>query len=190
MSFRNALTIALSIGSLLIPARGRARAAPDLKLITNSVFRLAARRTSLSRRAPQPGSAPVSEKRVGLSRCPRRPGYGRLIALDRLAVRAIGGFPFGGLAPFGTSTGLSSCQRRLRPTLAPRTDAPATQAAQASRPRSGGWFRFVRFGRSVWAHDVSGTDWQILALSMQPMTTIMPVWQCGHSRNECPVSIS
>jgi hypothetical protein len=122
---------------------------------------------------------------------PQAPGlWAFLIALDRLAVRAIGGFPFGGLAPFGTSTGLSSCPRRLRLTLAPRTGAPTTQAAQASRPRSGGRFCFARFGRSVWAHDVSGTDWQILALSMQPVTTIMPVWQCGHSRNECPVSTS
>jgi hypothetical protein len=36
--------------------------------ITKSVFRVAARRTSLSARAPQPGSAPVSEKRSRLSR--------------------------------------------------------------------------------------------------------------------------
>src|SRR5271165_487477 len=60
--------------------------------ITNSVFRLAARRTELCAKAPQLETAPVSEKRVGLSRCPRRPGYGRLTAPDRLAVRAIGGF--------------------------------------------------------------------------------------------------
>ena len=41
-----------------------------------------------------------------------------------------------------------------------------------------------------WAHDVSGSDWQILARAMQPITTMMPVWQCGHSRNECPVNTS
>ena len=100
------------------------------------------------------------------------------------------GFRFGGLAPFGTSTGPSSCQRRRRVTPALRTGAPTTQAAQASRPRSGGRFGFARFGRSVGAHDVSGSDWQILARAMQPITTMMPVWQCGHSRNECPVSAS
>ncbi len=100
------------------------------------------------------------------------------------------GFRFGGLAPFGTSTGLSSCQRRRRVTPALRTGAPTTQAAQASRPRSGGRFCFARFGRPVGAHDVSGSDWQILARAMQPITTMMPVWQCGHSRNECPVSAS
>ena len=103
----------------------------------------------LCAKAQQMETAPVSEKRVGLSRCPRRPGYGRLIALDRLGVRTIGGVPFGGLVPFGTSTGLLSCQGRLRLTLAPRTGAPTTEAAQASRPRSGGRFCFARFVRSV-----------------------------------------
>jgi hypothetical protein len=43
-------------------------------MIMNSVFRLAARRTGLSVRALRPKSAPVSEKRIGLSRSPRRRG--------------------------------------------------------------------------------------------------------------------
>jgi hypothetical protein len=38
---------------------------------------LAARRTSLPALAPKLGAAPVSEKRIGLSRFPRRRGYGR-----------------------------------------------------------------------------------------------------------------
>jgi hypothetical protein len=42
-----------------------------------SVFRLAARRTVLSVGIPQLGSAPVSEKRIGLNRSRRPPGYGR-----------------------------------------------------------------------------------------------------------------
>jgi hypothetical protein len=42
-----------------------------------SVFRLAARRTSLSAKIAWLDSAPVSEKRIGLNRCPRRQGYGR-----------------------------------------------------------------------------------------------------------------
>ena len=45
--------------------------------ITYSVFRLAARRTGLPEGVPRLESAPVSEKRVGLSRRLRRPAYGR-----------------------------------------------------------------------------------------------------------------
>jgi hypothetical protein len=45
-------------------------------LITSSVFRLAARRTSLTALIPLLEFAPVSEKRVGLNRSPCRPGYG------------------------------------------------------------------------------------------------------------------
>ncbi|MDB5399362.1 MAG: hypothetical protein JWQ55_1380 [Rhodopila sp.] len=37
-------------------------------------------------------------------------------------------------------------------------------------------------------HDVSGTGWQTLGRVMQSITTIMPVWQCGHSRRDCPVN--
>ena len=39
-------------------------------------------------------------------------------------------------------------------------------------------------------HDVSGTGWQILGRAMQSITTMVPVWQCGHSRNDRPVSAS
>ncbi len=39
-------------------------------------------------------------------------------------------------------------------------------------------------------HDVSGTGWQMVGRAMQSITTMMPVWQCGHSRNDCPVSTS
>ena len=48
-----------------------------LFLITYSVFRLAARRTNLCGWIPRVECAPVSEKRVGLNRSPRRQGYGR-----------------------------------------------------------------------------------------------------------------
>src|SRR6267378_7647829 len=37
-------------------------------------------------------------------------------------------------------------------------------------------------------HDVSGTVRQILAGAMLLITTIMPVWQCGHSLRDRPVS--
>src|SRR5208283_5031243 len=91
---------------------------------TNSVFRLAARRTELCAKAPQLETAPVSEKRVALSRCPRRPGYGRLTALDRLAVRAIGGFRSAGWHLLGHPPGFrvvsGGCARPSRPAPARR----------------------------------------------------------------------
>ena len=37
-------------------------------------------------------------------------------------------------------------------------------------------------------HDVSGTVRQILAGAMLLITTIVPVWQCGHSLRDRPVS--
>ena len=55
---------------------GAPQNAECIPVITYSVFRLAARRTGLCRRGSAAGSAPVSEKRVGLSRCPGRQGYG------------------------------------------------------------------------------------------------------------------
>jgi len=45
-------------------------------------------------------------------------------------------------------------------------------------------------GTSIPGHDVSGTGRQTLGRAMQPITTIMPVWQCGHARNDRPVSAS
>ena len=48
-----------------------------LSLITYSVLRLPARRTSLTVGIPKLESAPVSVKRVELNRSPRHRGYGR-----------------------------------------------------------------------------------------------------------------
>jgi hypothetical protein len=48
-----------------------------LLLITLSVFRLAARSTSINALIPPLEPAPVSEKPVGLNRSPRSLGYGR-----------------------------------------------------------------------------------------------------------------
>ena len=45
-------------------------------------------------------------------------------------------------------------------------------------------------GVLILGHDVFGTAWQTLGRAMQSTTTMMPVWQCGHSRNDCPVSAS
>jgi hypothetical protein len=45
-------------------------------------------------------------------------------------------------------------------------------------------------GTPILYHDVSRTGWRILGRAMQSITTMMPVWQCGHSRNDWPVSAS
>jgi hypothetical protein len=52
-------------------------------------------------------------------------------------------------------------------------------------------------GKPISDHDVSGTGWQTLGdrareggRAMQSITTMVPVWQCGHSRNDCPVNAS
>jgi hypothetical protein len=39
----------------------------------------------------------------------------------------------------------------------------------------------------VRGHDVSGTAGQTLGRAMQSTTTMMPVWQCGHSRDDWSV---
>jgi hypothetical protein len=52
-------------------------------------------------------------------------------------------------------------------------------------------WRVVRLhgvGALIRGHDVSGTAKQTLGRAMQSTTTMMPVWQCGHSRSDCPVS--
>ena len=50
--------------------------------------------------------------------------------------------------------------------------------------------RFGAVGASIRGHDVSGTGWQTVGLIMLPTTTMTPMWQCGHARNDRPVSAS
>jgi hypothetical protein len=45
-------------------------------------------------------------------------------------------------------------------------------------------------GEWVSGHDVSGAGKQTLGRAMQSITTMMPTWQCGHARNDSPVSAS
>ncbi|MDT7815564.1 MAG: hypothetical protein QOJ42_5480 [Acidobacteriaceae bacterium] len=45
-------------------------------------------------------------------------------------------------------------------------------------------------GTPILGHDVSGTGRQTLGRAMQSITTMMPVWQCGHSRRDRPVNAS
>jgi hypothetical protein len=50
------------------------------------------------------------------------------------------------------------------------------------------WLHAV--GALIPGHDVSRIGRQTLGRAMQSITTMIPVWQCGHSRNDCPVSAS
>ena len=45
-------------------------------------------------------------------------------------------------------------------------------------------------GAVVLDHEVSGTDVQSVGLGIVSITAMMPVRQCGHSRNDRPVSAS
>jgi hypothetical protein len=45
-------------------------------------------------------------------------------------------------------------------------------------------------GTSMQDHDVSGIGWQTVNRAIESITTMMPVRQCGHSRNDRPVSAS
>jgi hypothetical protein len=150
---------------------------------------LAARLPGLSARALLLGAAPVSEKRVGLSRRAGAQDYGRLMAPARLETFAIEAF-----RPAGTirdaNQALPSCQQGPDLTgWAGRVHANGERGPSAGNPI----FQAVRLRaeRTSWrAHDVSGTGRQTSGRAMQPITTMMPVRQCGHSRNDCPVITS
>lgn len=50
------------------------------------------------------------------------------------------------------------------------------------------WLRTA--GTSIQGHDVSGAGWQTVNRVMVSITTMTPVRQCGHSRNDRPVNAS
>jgi hypothetical protein len=158
-----------------------------LFLIMKSVFRLAARRPGLSAGALLLGSAPVSEKRVGLSRGPHR----RLWAFNGprwYRSAPLRGVAAGRLGAFATATRPAICQLGLDLTdWAGRWDRNGARGPSVRTPMP----RTVRLhavATSIRAHDVFGTSTQLSGRATHPITTMMPVWQCGHSRNDCPVS--
>jgi hypothetical protein len=98
---------------------------------------MAARLTELWAKAPQLETAPVSEKRVGLSRCPGCRTMGvewpwgvRQYARSRVSVWRIGNFR--------DPNGVLGGQRMLRLAIPPLTGTSATHAVRAPGPRSGG----------------------------------------------------
>jgi hypothetical protein len=70
----------------------------------------------------------------------------------------------------------------FRRTEDPRDASLSIPIAREVRQRS--------VGTSVRGHDVLGIGWQTVGRAMQPITTMMPVRQCGHSYTEHPVSAS
>src|SRR3954452_8497548 len=76
------------IGERAVCPAGRSR---DLLLIMQSVFRLAARHTRFAGWTLRPVSAPVSEKRVELSRCRAGPPMG--VLPDRVGSERLFGLP-------------------------------------------------------------------------------------------------
>ena len=159
-------------------------------MITYSVFRLAARRTGRSVRDSVAGIRAGERKTCCAKPLPRPPGLWVLNAAP----------PFAD-APSGQSDRATG-RHRLHQTslraiiktgiwlLGPRSAASvgrrgasvATPIWRAVRPHA--------VGTPIPGHDVSGTGWQILGGAIQSITTMMPVWQCGHSRNDWPVSAS
>ena len=47
---------------------------------------------------------------------------------------------------------------------------------------------FRTVGTSIQGHDVSRTGWQTVKRAIESITTMTPVRQCGHSRNDRPVN--
>jgi len=73
---------------------------------------------------------------------------------------------------------------RLARLRGPRV-AVAAQAAPRPTWRA---IRLHAVGPLIRGHDVSGTGWQIVGRAMRSITTIVPTWQCGHCRRDCPVN--
>jgi hypothetical protein len=77
-------------------------------------------------------------------------------------------------------------RRRSAPAIPAVHSAREVAAAEHPRPDLAG--KAVRAVRTPMpGHDVSGTDRQTLGRAMQSTTTMMPLRQCGHFRNDCPV---
>jgi len=100
------------------------------------------------------------------------------------------GMASGGREPFAVPTKPPNDQRSLDLAIWPLFRR--TESIRGPNVPTPIW-RVVRLdagGTSIWGHDVSGTGRQTFGLSMQSITTMMPVWQCGHARNDRPVSAS
>jgi hypothetical protein len=84
---------------------------------------------------------------------------------------------------------LSDCHSRDLAALPPFSAIRGRRGASVATPIRRA-LRGQAAGTPIPDHDVSGVGWQILGRAMQSITTMVPVWQCGHTRNDWPVSAS
>jgi hypothetical protein len=142
-------------------------------VITNSVFRLPARRTGRPAGDPRLESAPVSEKPVALNRFPP-PGLWVLNAAASFADTPTGrsGGQWAGLGRANEPS--SDRHGRDLAAWSPRRDVRGRLGASVATPvRRAARLRQV--GTAIAGHDVSGTGWQTLGRAMQSITTVVPV---------------
>ena len=102
--------------------------------------------------------------------------------------RACGGE--GGLAPVAARTRASSDHHSLELTVYRLFRRASGCRGPSIRAPIWRVVRFDKVGTAILDHDVSGAGWQTVGRAMQSITTMVPVWQCGHCRNDCPVSAS
>ncbi len=94
------------------------------------------------------------------------------------------------LEPFTAPAGLLSDRDNLNLNawlLSTRIDGPQGHSIPTPIRRA---LRLRAVGTPILGHDVSGAGWQTVGRAMQPTTTMMPAWQCGHARKDRPVSVS
>jgi hypothetical protein len=142
-------------------------------MITYSVLRLPARRTSLTVRIPKLESAPVSVKRVELNRSPRHRGYGRWMALvpSRSCCRDVLGRAWQVVAAATRRSNRQPIQDS--PLCSARRHPIVLREASIRGPISRG-FQHGAVGTPISLHDVSGAGWQTPGRVTQPITTMMP----------------
>ena len=94
----------------------------------------------------------------------------------------------GRLGVFATATRPAICQLGLDLTgWAGRWHRNGTPGPSVGTPMSR-TARLHAMATSIVAHDEFGTSTQISGRATHPITTMMPVRQCGHSRSDRPVS--
>jgi hypothetical protein len=96
----------------------------------------------------------------------------------------------GGLVPFAASVRPwidQHCVEFATSSLRRDANSPLGASDRALFPQA---LYFRADGTSIQGHDVSGIAWQTVNRAMEAITTITPVRQCGHSRNDRPVSAS
>ena len=95
-----------------------------------------------------------------------------------------------GLKALAAAIGHSTDHRNLDLTVWPLFGRAYGRRGPSVFTPNWGMIRLHAVGTLIPDHDVSGTGRQTLGRAMQSTTTMMPVWQCGHSRNDHLASAS